>query len=216
MATRLYPFDLGITPPISPAFSAGWEGTASALRCNMDTVPATSGPGAYTVAGSAVAGDDHLQAQHIYGPLAAQTIGGTIKGQLMAREENTAVDARAQLRVYVVSASGGTVRGILLEMSAAALSSEYGTVYANRKFPLAAISPATLTSVAALFGDYLVIEQGFRQHGTNATGSRLNTSVLVATDLPEDETATSGRPWFELSQTLILASTPIRSQAVVV
>lgn len=213
MATRLYMFVTDNPPTVSPAYSAGWDGTSgAAVRCTAKTVAGGTGVAAYTVAGSTTAGHDHLYVQHIYGPLAPQTISGTLKGQLMVREENIAVDARTQVRAYVVSADGGTVRGVLLELSTAALSSEFGTVYQNRKAPLAAISPAALTPVAAQAGDWLVTEHGFRQHGTNATGSRIAPQVNHAsgTDAPEDETSASGsgNVWMEFSADLLLAPGP--------
>lgn len=210
MATRLRGYTADVAP-VSPAFGLGssWAKTTDAFRCLATDTVATAGTAVATYPGTSVANDDTLICQNIWGPIAAQTVGGagvTIKGQRLIREESTAVDARAQVRVFIC-APDGSLRGVCLEKSSAALSSEFPTVYQNRKFPLAAISPATLTAVVAQAGDFLVWEEGFRQHGTNATGARTFTS-LTDNDLPEDETTAQGtgssRSWIEISQTIAL------------
>lgn len=211
MVTRLRGWT-GVAAPITPAYGLGgsWAKSTEAFRCAATTGTPASGFAATTMLGTTTANDDVLMSQNIWGPLAAQTIGGagvTVKGQQLIREENAAVDARAQFRLFICAADG-TLRGVCVEKSTAALSSEFVAVYTNRKFPLAAISPVTLTAVVAQAGDYLVWEQGYRQHGTNASGCRSFTSIADA-DAPEDETTVSGagssRPWIEISQTILPA-----------
>lgn len=210
MSTRLRGWT-GVTAPITPAFGLGssWARSDQAFRCAATDGTPAAGFAATTMLGTTTANDDVLMSQNIWGPLAAQVVGGagvTVKGQQLIREENAAVDARAQMRLFVCGPDG-TLRGVCVEKSTAALSSEFVANYTNRKFPLAAISPVTLTAVVARAGDYLVYEQGYRQHGTNSTGCRSFTSIADA-DAPEDETTLSAtgfsRPWIEISQDIEL------------
>jgi hypothetical protein len=209
VATRLYP--ASTTTDISPTPAAGWEVTAQVERQMMSTSTASYVMATAATAGSGVANDDTLNFQWIYGPLAAQTLTGTVKGQLGARESNAATDARAQMTIRTIASDGSTVRGTNLAMDTAALSSEFlvdSLDFENRRFPRGGAT--ALTSVSIQAGDYLVLELGFRNHGTNTAQVRMRGSDDTGdtTDLPENETqgyAIAGiyRPWVEFSQTLI-------------
>ncbi len=215
MATRLY---LGVVAgPTSPAFTTGWEVTASAVRRVLDNATfadsVAESLAVATALNSPASAVDVLIAQYTSAPLDVnQTITGTIKGQIRALESNAAADLRAQIVVWTMK-TDGTVRGTNLGFDTAALSSEFGTAAANRKFPRGGAT--TLTSVAALATDRLVIEVGYRKH-ENATNSRTGTlnpmGNFTGTDLPEDETDTSAVkvPWFEFSQALTFAVTEER------
>src|SRR5574337_790602 len=174
MVTRLYP--LVVAPPVSPAFAAGWNDTASAVRRMMSasTQPARSADGTpfseTLSAAEAVATSplDVLIAQYVSEPLSgAQTISGPLTGQLRALEAALDADYRAQLLAKVVSGDGATLRGTLLGFDTAVLSSEWATALTNRNFPRGGAQ--TLTSVAASDGDRIVIEVGYRSHNTHTT-----------------------------------------------
>lgn len=219
MATRFYyetadpPLPGAQVPaiPITPAFDGSWESvpvanrrwlTTEKFNTDYDEISASStqNTGTYDVA----------WAQFISAPLAAQTISGTVKGQLQARENNADADMRAQIVIRVITADGTTVVGTLLASDGAALSSEFGSssvTETNRKFPLAASSPAALTSTGVSAGDRLVVEVGYRAHNTlNAarTGVMGYGSGGSSGDLPEDETQTGSTwaPWLEFSGTI--------------
>lgn len=198
----------GSVAAVSPAFDAAWNITSSATR--RIALTATSGtPLANNSCGIAVSnGDNCLAAQFVSAPLLGdQEISGTIKGQVGAREFTTALDAMAQLVVRVVSNDGSTVRGTLLSAQAEALSSEWATAasHVNRKFPLAALSPAALSTVNALDGDRLVFEIGAKVGAATGSATTLRFQDDQASDLPEDETTASGsaNPWLELSGDLV-------------
>lgn len=151
--------------------------------------------------------NDWLWRQYVSEPLAAQTISGTVKGQMRVQEANAAANARAQMIVRVVSNDGSTVRGTLydgdLETLTGDPTSEYGTSLTNRKFPRG--GAATLTSVTAEEGDRIVVELGTRIHSTETTSRVLTVSFTdsgTSADLAEDETTTSSaqRTWVEFSQ----------------
>jgi hypothetical protein len=151
---------------------------------------------------------DNLALQYISHALAAQTISGTFKMQMATREDNSARDLRAQIVIRVVSADGLTVRGVLYAGDTSGLTSEFNTSQQSRKFPQAAVSPGTLSSVAALDGDRLVIEVGARTHAASPVGVADSWRVgdNQTTDLPEDETTTSfNNPWIEFSNAITLS-----------
>lgn len=211
MATRLY--SAGVAPG-SPAIAAGWEGSAGLLRCAASIDAADYVQQRNTsISGSGVANDDQCHMQWIYGPIAAQTISGNVKGQMFTREGGGTVDARAQLVIRVFAPDFSTVRGTALNFDTSALSNEFpisavDTDTTNRKFPKG--GSAALTSVVATAGDYVVIEIGHRNHGTGTNGVRVVSGQPTATtDLPEDETTAASvssgstwRGWIEFSNTI--------------
>jgi len=194
-----------LSPPVSPAFAAAWGSTASAVRRwltgqgqTFDSPMATK-----SVAETSAAATDVLIGQFVSAPLIAQTLSGSIRGQISASEDAADADMRTAMVVKVVSNDGLTVRGTLLAIDdASALSSEFATSFTNRKLPLAATAPATLTPVTLLDGDRLVVELGYRSHNVltaSKTGS-FRTGTATAADLTEDETSTlDNRPWIEFS-----------------
>lgn len=207
MTTRIYLPSSGYSPaPISPAFDGGWEWVGSAGRRRADTVKGASPMATSTQTGIVGSPRDVLMTQYLFGPLAAQTISGTLKGQIRARESSVNMDARAQLLAKVVSADGLTARGTLLAMDTGALSSEFtvSSTLQNRKFPRG--GAAALTNVAAQNGDWIVVELGFRHHATAGSFSAsFRYGEAAGTDLAEDETDTDDdAAWLEFSMDIEL------------
>lgn len=207
MATRLHIESSSPTPPLSPAYSAQWERTASAAR--VLTTKTRRGSGIVRTGSggeTSTSPSNGLTRQMISLPLAAQTISGTVKAIIMSASSNAAADLRSQMRIYVVSADGSTVRGVLLEVdNTTGLVSEHSTSWQSRKYPVAWVSPgAALTPVNALVGDRLVIEFGTRALNVSATAYSDGQEIgsTSATYRPEDETNTSANttPWVEFSQ----------------
>jgi hypothetical protein len=229
MATRFYLPGYQVWPhPLEHTFSASWgetniERTVGTSRVIMvapssdvDAEFPTAHGNFYDNTGVAAAGPLNVLIRALCShPLDGdQTITGTVKGQIRAIESNASANAMAQMTIRVMSNDLQTVRGTLLATHTNALSSEFPTgTHANRKFPLSALSPASLTSVDALDGDRIMIEIGARK--TEAGSTSRNYSVAVgtasATDLAEDETTTTAdNPWIELSQTLVFRGHPPR------
>jgi hypothetical protein len=219
MATRLWPTDTA--PGISPALDAVWDNSGLLQRrllgpSSADYVFGTS----VLSSGSGVANEDTALYQFIYGPLAAQTFSGTLKGQFFCREANAAADARVQIVARVLSSDGSTVRGTLYGPDTAALSSEFavqtdGSLATNRNIPRGGAQ--SVAGIAAQAGDYLVVEVGFRNHGTNTGAVRVSAGAdeaTATTDAPEDETTTvSGiyRSWLEFSHDITI-NTPLTAE----
>jgi hypothetical protein len=157
-------------------------------------------------------GDDVLIAQFVSPPLAAQTIDGTFKMYMKARENTASDDMASQVVIRVVSLDGTTEQAVLYAGQSETTdppTSEWTTTQTNRGFPRAGLLPATLSSYACADGDRLVVEVGYR--GFSAPGAGINREIRVgdaaASDLPEDETTTTDlRPWIAFSDTISLST----------
>ena len=144
--------------------------------------------------------------RYVIGPLAAQTIAGTVKGQLRCFESNTGANATLATAIKIVQPDGSD-RAVLLAYTAADTftdntAPEFATALRNASIRNTAESAApALTSQAASAGDYLVIELGWR----SATGTSRTVNLRVgdtgATDLAENETDATNDyvPWVEFS-----------------
>jgi hypothetical protein len=204
MPTRFY-FTATAAPAITPAYGVEWDKTTNAVRRLLSqgkntTIAATSSDAEI----GASSPYDILNRQVISKPLKAQTIGGTVKGQMLCSQNADDADMCCRAMVIkVVSADGGTVRGTLLSQFPASLTSEFVTgTLTNRNFP-----PSTaLNPVTCQDGDYLVIEGGVRAFNATATSKgfslRYRDSAALP-DLPEDETDINDYcSWIEFSQTI--------------
>jgi hypothetical protein len=209
MATRLYLPNFP-PPPVSPAFDAAWDVTTAADRVKSRKVKLVPDVAASKVSGAETSTSpvNVLNRQYVSDPLSGdQTISGTVTGILRAGESNGAADMRAQTVIRIVSNDGSTVRGTLWAADTSAFTSEFPTTASavTRKFPLAALTPWTLTPVNALNGDRIVIEVGARAHNVVATSYTHNLYFgdYAPTDLTgaEDQNSAAA-PWFEFSQTI--------------
>lgn len=198
MATRYYLPSSG-APAISPAYAAAWTDTVAGTRLQMETTKSGTSAASRTGGGGVAGAGSVLLAQYVSRAIGAQTISGTIKGQIRAREVNAGINARAQLVARVIGPDG-TVRGTLVAAQAEALSSEFSTGLFNRKFPLAALSPVTVTSVVAQDGDHVVIEVGALVDDNGIDEVTIQVLDNAASDLAEDETSgAANNPWIEFS-----------------
>lgn len=210
MATRLY--TTGAAAGISPTVASGWDATGDLIRKAASRATADYAQILATPNGSGGAGEDVVHFQMVYGPLAAGSFNGTtdtVKGQFPAREVSGLTDARAQIVIRAIAPNGSTVRFTALDFDTAANSSEFvvsgvNTSVENRKFPRG--GAATLAAGSWSAGDYLVIEVGHRNHGTNTNGVRVISGGTSRTgDLAENETTTidatgsSAVGWVEFS-----------------
>jgi hypothetical protein len=209
MATRFYVTHRNDVSEIAPSFDASWESVPTAVRLRLQTqkwgAPLASSARSETSASSSY---DVAHWQLISEPLLADvTISGTVKGIIRALESAAAADLCAQMLIKVVSRDGGTVRGTLLAHDGSALSNEFdAATLTNRKFPRNWSGAGTaLSSVAALAGDRIVVEIGWRAYNASSTSY---TGTLEIGDsgsawLAEDETSTiQDNPWIEFSQDL--------------
>jgi len=217
VATRFYfPTDQAV--PVAVVPSASWAIISEVNQGRAVTVRVGTGASASVAsAATGTPGDNALVLLFVSDPLAAQTISGTVKGQFSIGQLDPDTDGYSQLILRVVSGDGATVRGVLLAAHAEPKSSEFWTQpgFRNRKMPLAAISPASLSSLAVSEGDRLVFEIGFKSAGTVADDCDFWYGDAQAIDLPEDETTSQSNrnPWIELSGAIsfVGAAAPVAS-----
>jgi len=211
MSTRFYYTATSVA--LTPAYDTEWDKTANAVRRLLsqgkNSTIATTSTDSESSSSSPY---DILNRQLISKPLKAQTISGTVKGQLQCYQNAEDADYCRALVIKVVSSDGGTVRGVLLSHFPSSLTSEFATTLTNRNFP-----PTTaLNQVTCQDGDYLVVEIGVRSFNTTSVsktfGIRYRDSNTV-TDLPEDETSTNDYcGWLEFSYTILFQDSVTVSQ----
>ena len=208
MTTRFYLPSSG-TPDISPAFNTtSWPTVDNADRIDAVTTRISSTMTSKAGVGNAAVTRQLLR-QYISAGLAAQTISGTIKGQVRIASNVTNVGVCAlAVRIAKCSSDGSGVTEILAATQSANAEIEVppasnGTTLTNRRLETSPNNTfsLTLTSTAVSAGDRLIIELGYKDNTTN-TGryGLLSFGDDSATDLPEDETTTSANnPWVEFS-----------------
>jgi hypothetical protein len=212
MATRFY-FPASTAADVSPSVDAGWNYVSEAVRRELVKYKGASAITVGTRIGIWTAGNYALDRQYVSNPIAAQTISGTFKMQLMTREYNAANDVVAILLcVKVVSGDGNTVRGTLLSLN------NYGSILefinaASHRNKTGADGDA-LTQVVAQDGDRIVVEIGY----TDAFGTDPEANAKWgenATDLPENETqTTNGAGWVEFSGSVRLQNEIVDAGAI--
>ena len=212
MPTRWY-LPSTATPDVSPAFDAEWDVTDAVTvgdyRGQMVRTPSGSPvvEQRITKPTSNVLNQDAIAKQFVSEALAAQTISGTVKGQIRTQHTSASANDRAQIIVRVVSNDGSTVRGVLYAGDPETLSgsptSEFSTSNVNRRFPRG--TEGALSPLAISAGDRLVVEVGVRWHTTSTStyGSELHFYDDAVSDLPENETEGAAlNPWVEFSGTI--------------
>jgi hypothetical protein len=206
MATRLY-FHYGLAPTISPLFDEAWETVIGSSRYKCS--PVKQGTAFTEIVGyeySASANEDTAIVQFISDPLVAQTINGTIKGQILARESAAAANLCMAMVVRVVSALG-VPRGTLFSFFPDPIGTELSSGDAvNRKIP----ASAAISELEVQAGDRIIIELGSRAFNTDSSPTYyafLTVGDAAATDLPEDEAEVAYlNPWIEFSGSLVWIS----------
>lgn len=179
MATKYYLHATAAlaTPVYTPATIRGaWDQTAGAIARRMEQTK--EGGGVIANLGiaetNATLDFDVLLARYISGPLAAQTINGTIDACIALSSSSAAANLHWHLHIYVTQGDTDTPRGTLLsDYTEAAGTNEWPT--SNTFWTLNAA--ATLSSLAISAGDRVVIEVGYVSREASAT-SRTGTVWL--------------------------------------
>ncbi len=206
MVTRFYLPSTGAAD-VNPAYTGTWTSSANADRRKPVTTKISSAMTNRTVnALSSGTKETILVRQYVSDPIAAQTISGTIKGQIRAMEESGTMNASLSILIKVVSNDGNTVRGTLLALTDqnTTASNEFEISLTNHTFKNGDTTPITLSSVVASAQDRIVIEIGVNEATTVTTRVlTLNFGDDSASDLAEDQTTTAANnPWIEFSGTI--------------
>ncbi len=208
-ATRFY-FDASTAADVTASYDAGWEYQSEAGRYKLNRTKGSSAITIGTQIGPWTAGSANqaLDRQYISDPIEAQTISGTVKGQVMSREYNTSDNVnRMYITVKVVSNDGSSVRGTLLALNTYYTNAELISNVTHRNAILA--NSDTVTNVTAQQGDRILIEIGFGSSTTQTTPEGSCKWGENASDLPENETQTTdGAGWFEFSADITFYTPP--------
>lgn len=213
MPTRLYLPSTGSPGLGSLGYGGGWNKTSQAARFAGTRLAtrANSSNVARINTSAATSPEFHCCAQFQYPDLVAQTITGTLKGQVRANVNNVSFNGTVAITARIVSSTGSTLRGYLIGTTPAASQSvasppRMTLTITNRRFRTSTdVTDIPLSTVTAQLDDVLVIEIGSRDVDTGTSrSSNINFQDLTAqTDLPENDTSTGGQnPWVEFSQTI--------------
>ncbi len=211
MATRFYLPSTGAAA-VSPTFGASWTDSAAAadrialVNARISSAFTEKDVGSHTATEIAYV----LCRQYVSAPLAAQTITGTVKGVVRARETHNGANCDLAIRVAKCANDGSSVTEILAIASendaasnAAGAAPEFSDIaLTNRRFEQGVDDfDLDLASTGVSAGDRLIVEIGYGKQTTNTTRRGIiEFGDNAGSDLAEDETSTSQLcPWVEFS-----------------
>lgn len=215
MATKFY---LHQTAPVyTPATIRGaWDQTAGAIARRMEQQKEWGGTidNHFLFESSATLDFDVLLARFISGPLAAQTISGTIDAVIGLSESSALANLHWHLHIYVTQGDSDTPRGTLL--------SDYTEPLGTNEWPNLAFATlnaaAALSSLAISAGDRLVIEVGYVSREASATsrygmmylgtGTAISAAAADGAAAGTDVSLKAG--FFTFSGTITEAVVPVR------
>ena len=151
--------------------------------------------------------------RYVIGPLAAQSISGTVRMVMRCREANAGANATLAMAVKIIQPNGADRATLLAVTSADSASSPYEfttTLDSRRCWKADETEPLDLTTQSATEGDYLVIEIGFRSATTVSRNIDLRYGDDNASDLTYGDAETNDfNPWVEFSATITFSSQTI-------
>lgn len=146
--------------------------------------------------------------RYVWGPIAGQTISGTVRMVMRALESNAGANANLAMAVKIIKPDGTDRATLLVVTSSDSATSPYEmtvTLSTKRVWTATETEPLTLTSQTATVGDYLVIEIGFRSATTTTRNISLRYGDAAGSDCPySDDDVNDYNGWVEFSQTINL------------
>ncbi len=204
MATKIYLPSSGVAP-VTPAtwlfanqinpltFAGVLSKISSALTTRLQATGTTSPT-------------TRAMLRYVIGPLAAQSISGTVRMVMLAMESNAGANANLAMAVKIIQPGGADRATLLAVTSSDSAASPYEltiTLSTKRCWTLTETEPLTLTTQSAQAGDYLVIEIGFRSATTTSRNISLRYGDAAASDCAySDNVTTDLNPWVEFSDDL--------------
>jgi len=209
--TRFY-FSFGYPTISNVAKNATWNYTGQGLIRNAVTVKDNTP--VYYLQKVSWNGGTAVEGYWVSDPLVGQTISGTVKMQLLAKEYSQNDNVTSRIEIYVVSNDGSTVRGTLLPLGQHGPDKEFlakfQAIFRNKTY----ISAGTnVQGLQVQDGDRLVIVVGYGPKGQQQNSPEAAVEVGTggnpsdpAPDLPENETqidnnggSGKGAGWIEFS-----------------
>lgn len=210
MATRFYLSST--TSVLTPTPGASWNDVTQVQRRPCSTTKDGSALSIFSVSEtSATSGWSIIRAQFITDTLAAQTISGTVQGQIQTYESSTSANMCRAFAVYLWSPGSDTYKTLLTHFPASVTSEFVRNALTNRYFPP---TGTAITSTASAANDRLILEVGLRAFNTATSiyyGS-FSFGSASATDLPVNETEiVTYNPWVQFSANLVFSTggTPV-------
>ncbi len=145
--------------------------------------------------------------RYVIGPLAGQSISGTVRMIMSCMESNAGANANLAMAVKIIQPDGSDRATLLAVTSSDSAAAPYeltvSPLSTKIAYTSAEIEPLTLTTQTATAGDYLVIEIGFRSATTTSRNISLRYGDAAASDFAYTVGLTTDlNPWVEFSQTL--------------
>jgi len=148
--------------------------------------------------------------RYVVGPLAAQSIGGTVDSLICGQESATNADATYAAAVKIITAAGADRAVLLAPTASDSVTSTYefstpavGAAYLSRYlYDASEVRPVAINTQSCQDGDYLVIEIGFRANGANTRTCSLQVGDSGA-DLSARDQLEGANPWIEFSADLL-------------
>lgn len=183
------------TAPYTPATLRGaWDDTAGAVTRALEPGKSIGGTST-TVARaetSATNNFDVLLYRGVSGPLASQTLSGTVQVTIGVTESNASGNFAYHVHMYVTTGDSDTPRGTILTDYVETTANEWGTTAgtSGRSFT----SAQSLSSLAITSGDRLVVEIGYVAINTSTTSftGTLGYGTLAANRVVLADTAAGG------------------------
>ena len=216
MATKYYLTNL--TAPYTPATLRGaWDDTAGQVTKALDVYKGKGGV-ITTVARAntnASATYDVLLYRGVTGPLAAQTISGTVDLILGVIESASVAEFYWHVHIYVTQGDTDTPRGDILTDYVENTTNEWGTTSATNGMALQ--SAQSLTGLAISDGDRIVVEIGYIDREGSATSrtGTLNYGTQDPTLLSDAADLTVGAAGASLAGFLTFSTTLTEQSSVI-
>lgn len=205
MATKIYLPSSG-SPDVTPSSWIFTNQGASAVTYKGVTAKISSGFTSITEGTGTTDPYSEAVLRYVIGPLAAQSISGTVRMVMRVQESNGGANANLRMAVKIIQASGADRATLLAETGSDAASSPYEmtTSLASKLcYTAAEAEPLTLTTQSASAGDYLVIEIGHRSATTVNRTITYRIGDNSVSDCPYSADDTNDYcPWVEFSATI--------------
>ncbi len=212
MPTRFYFTTSGSLTAVTPAYSVAWKSTSGVTRHVMNYVKGSSLTGKSPIFNiNAGARSSSLERQYTSAPLVgAQTISGTVSGQLVVNEIAATDNVDQIVAVLkVVNNAGSLTSGMLLNLGAYNIVGEFSAVVGGRNKKI--FNGQSITSVNASDGDRIVLEIGYWSSvaGTTPQTQAVYGETPPANDLIANELGVPGIPWLQFNSVTLNFSQPV-------
>lgn len=205
MATRFY-FPDTTAAEVTPVDNGAWIDTNEAVdrKLEREKTDTALAEGTEIDWQTVTTGTERaLDRRYVSEPImAAQTISGYAKMQLLAHRGASDRNERPCIEIYVVTEDGSTVRGTLLAIGKRGSATDLNTsTYRNASWAIQ--GPANLTPVAIQEGDRLVVAIGYEPIaalGLTCIGRAKYGDPVALADLAENQVDTADAVgWIEFS-----------------